>query len=122
MATRTLPEILRRYTECVTAGDVGGIVSLYAPDASIEIPVGGPVRRGIDAIRAFYTESELAERLEIAGPACVAGREAAVPLRARIRLDGKLYELDVIDVAAVDAEGRLTSMRAFFDLTGRRPV
>jgi steroid delta-isomerase len=119
---RTIPETLRRYAECVSAGDVDGIAALYAPDASIEIPVGGPVHRGIDAIRAFYAGHELAERLELAGRACVAGREAVVPLRARIRRDGRRYELDVIDVASFDAEGRLLSLRAFFDLEGARPL
>jgi steroid Delta-isomerase len=73
--------ILRRYAALVTAGDVDGIVGLYASDAAIEIPVGGPVHRGIDAIRAFYRDNELAEQLEIVGPICAAGREGAAPMR-----------------------------------------
>ena len=113
---------LRRYAECVTASDVDGIVALYAPDASIEIPVGSGPRRGLDAIRAFYRENELAETLEITGPVCAAAGEAAVPMRARIRRDGRLWEIDVIDVVGFDPRGRLTSLRAFFDLTGARPV
>ncbi len=113
---------LARYAECVTATDVDGIVALYAPDAWIEIPVGGGVRRGIEAIRAFYTENELAERLEITGPVCAAAGEAAVPMRARIRREGRLYEIDVIDVVSFDARGKLTSLRAFFDLSGARPA
>ena len=63
-----------------------------------------------------------ARSLEIVGPACVAGREAAVPMRAQIAREGRLLELDVIDVAAFDAQGRLTRMRAFFDLAGARPL
>jgi hypothetical protein len=43
-------------------------------------------------------------------------------MRARITLDGKMYELDVIDVAAIDEQGRLTQLRAFFDLGGARPL
>jgi len=113
---------LERYAACVTATDVDGIVALYAPGASIEIPVGSGPRRGLDAIRAFYTENELAERLEITGPVCAAAGEAAVPMRARIRREGRLLEIDVIDVVCFDAQGRLTSLRAFFDLAGARPV
>ena len=119
---RSIEDTLAHYAACVTAKDIDGIVGLYADDASIEIPVGGPVHRGIAAIRAFYTNNELAQNLEIAGRACVAGREAAVPMRARIARDGKLFELDVIDVAAVDEQGRLTLLRAFFDLAGARPL
>jgi len=117
-----IADTLARYATLVTAGDVEGIVSLYAPDAEIQIPANGSAHRGIDAIRAFYRDNELAQKLEITGPACVAGHEAAVPMRARIARDGKLLELDVIDVAAVDEAGRLTRLRAFFDLDGARPL
>lgn len=113
---------LERYAACVTATDVDGIVALYAPDAWIEIPAGSGPRRGLDAIRAFYTENELAESLEITGPVCAAAGEAAVSMRARIRRDGRLYEVDVIDVVAFDPQGRLSSLRAFFDLSGARPL
>ena len=117
-----LAEVFQRYAAFVSANDVDGIVSLYAPDAAIEIPVGGPVHRGIDAIRAFYRDNELAERLEIVGRPCIAGREGAVPMTATIRRDGRRLEVDVIDVAAVDEQGRLTQLRAFFDLAGARPL
>jgi steroid Delta-isomerase len=118
----SIADVLARYAAFVTAGDVDGIVGLYAPDATIEIPVGGPVHRGIDAIRAFYRDNELAQKLEITGPPCVAGREAAVPMRARIARGGALVEIDVIDVAAIDERGKLTQLRAFFDLAGARPL
>jgi len=119
---RGLADVFARYAACVSAGDVEGIVSLYAPNARIQIPAGGPVHQGIEAIRAFYRDNELAQKLEITGPACVAGREGAVPMRARIARDGRLLELDVIDVAEVDEEGRLVQLRAFFDLGGARPL
>ena len=117
-----LADLLARYAACVTAGDVDGIVSLYARDATIQIPANGPVHAGIDAIRRFYADNELSERLEITGPACVAGHEGAVPMRAHVRRDGQLLEVDVIDLAAVDERGRFTRLRAFFDLEGARPI
>lgn len=117
-----LADVFARYVACVTAGDVDGIVSLYAPDARIQIPAGGPVHRGIDAIRAYYRDNELAQKLEITGPVCVAGREGAVPMRARIDRDGRPLELDVIDVAEIDDQGRFVRLRAFFDLASARPL
>lgn len=89
-------------------------------NASIQIPVGGPIREGIAAIDAFYRENELAETLEVVGPVCAAANEAAVQMIARVRRDGVLLELDVIDMATIDERGRLLSMRAFFDLDGAR--
>ena len=47
--------------------------------------------------------------------------DAAVPMRARIKREGRRFEIDVIDVAAIDEQGRLTRLRAFFDLAGARP-
>jgi steroid Delta-isomerase len=112
--------LFEKYTTAVTTTDVDQIVSIYADNAAIEIPVGGPVHGGIDAINAFYRDNELAESLEVAGPSCVAGLEAAVPLLARVRKGGQLLELDVIDVAEIDETGRVLRMRAFFDLDGAR--
>jgi len=115
-------QTFQRYAECVSAGDVAGLVALYTDDASIQIPVGGPVHRGVEAIRSFYADNELAERLAISGALCIAGHEAAVPLVAQVRREGRLYELDVIDVASFREDGRFTSLRAFFDLAGARPL
>ena len=41
-----IPDLLQRYADYISAGDKEGILSLYAPDATCEIPVGGPVHRG----------------------------------------------------------------------------
>jgi steroid delta-isomerase len=117
-----IASLLRRYAACISAGDKQGIVALYAADATAEIPVGGPVHRGIDAIRKFYVGNELAERVEITGPICIAGNEAAAPMRARIARPDGVVEIDVIDVVEVDASGRFKKLRAFFDLQGARRV
>ena len=44
-----LSDVFSRYAAYITAGDVDGILSLYAPEAKIQIPVGGPVHEGIAA-------------------------------------------------------------------------
>lgn len=122
MSKAVFDELFEKYTKAVTATDVDTIVSIYAPDAKIQIPVGGPVHDGIDAINAFYRDNELAESLTITGAACVAGLEAAVPMRAVVVQGGRRLELDVIDVAEIDEQGRVLSMRAFFDLEGAREL
>lgn len=120
--TPNIRDLLERYTACVTAGDVGGIVALYAPEATAEIPVGGPVHRGIDAIHRFYTDNELAESLTLTGPVRVAGFEAAAPMQAIVVRDGTKLRVDVIDVVQVGEDGLLRSMRAYFDLEGASPL
>ena len=63
MSRPLFEDLFARYTDAVTRTDVDAIVGLYAPEAKIQIPVGGPVHDGIDAIDHFYRENELAESL-----------------------------------------------------------
>ena len=112
--------VIEQYAAAVSAGDVEAIVSCYAPDGSCQVPVGGPVHQGIDAVRAFYEGNELAETLDLTGPVRVAGNEAAAPMVARVTFDGVDYELDVVDVAVFNDDGLLTSLRAFYSLDDLR--
>lgn len=114
--------MMEQYAAAVSAGDVEAILSCYAPDGSCQVPVGGPVHEGIDAVRAFYEGNELAETLVLTGPVRVAGREAAAPMVARVCFEGVDYELDVVDVAVFDDDGLLTSLRAFYTLDDLRAV
>ena len=114
--------VMEQYAAAVTAGEVESILSFYSADGSCQVPVGGPVRGGIDAVRAFYEGNELAQALSLTGPVRVAGREAAAPMVARVRFDGVDYELDVVDVAVFNDEGLLTSLRAFYSLDDLRAL
>jgi ketosteroid isomerase-like protein len=65
--------VFARYVQLVTAGDVDAIAQLYAVDATVEDPVGSPVHRGRDAIRAFYRASAGSVDLVLEGRVRVAG-------------------------------------------------
>ena len=114
--------VMEQYAAAVSAGDKEAILSFYAPDGSCQVPVGGPVHQGIDAVRAFYEGNELAETLVLTGPVRVAGNEAAVPMVALVCFDGVDYELDVVDVAVFNDDGLLTSLRAYYSLDDLRAV
>jgi hypothetical protein len=43
-------------------------------------------------------------------------------MRATVVQNGQRLEVDVIDVVEADDEGRLTRLRAYFDLEGARPI
>ena len=58
-------QVLERYPELLTKGDVDAIVALYHPDASLEDPIGSELLRGHDAIRGFYEASAGTERRKI---------------------------------------------------------
>ncbi len=114
--------VMEGYAAAVSAGDVEAILSFYADNGSCQVPVGGPVQEGIDAVRAFYEGNELAETLVLTGPVRVAGNEAAAPMVAQVCFDGVNYELDVVDVAEFNDDGLLTSLRAFYSLDDLRAV
>ena len=115
-------QVMERYAAAVSAGDKEAILAFYAPDGSCQVPVGGPVHQGIDAVRAFYEGNELAEALVLTGPVRVAGNEAAVPMVAQVCFDGVDYELDVVDVAVFNDDGLLTLLRAYYSLDDLRAV
>jgi steroid delta-isomerase len=54
MGTQQIRETVERYVELVGTGTAAEIAQLYAPDATVEDPVGSPVRQGHDAIVEFY--------------------------------------------------------------------
>ena len=115
-------QVMEGYAAAVSAGDVEAILSFYADHGSCQVPVGGPVQEGIDAVRAFYEGNELAETLVLTGPVRVAGNEVAAPMVAKVCFDGVNYELDVVDVAVFNDDGLLTSLRAFYSLDDLRAV
>ena len=115
-------DVIERYAAAVTASNVEAILALYADNGSCQVPVGGPVHEGIDAVRAFYEGNELAQSLVLTGPIRVAGQEAAAPMLARVLFAEVVYELDVVDVAEFNDDGLLTSLRAFYSLDDLRAV
>jgi steroid delta-isomerase len=120
------PEEIRRvietYVERMCESDVDGILDLYAEDATAEDPVGGTIQRGREALGSFYAGTAPHLQVEITGPIRVSGRECAVPLLAELTMnDNKLY-VDVIDVMTFGDDGKITSMRAFWNPAEMRPT
>jgi steroid delta-isomerase len=108
-------KVYARYVELVSAGDADAVAAMYARDATVEDPLGTPLKQGRDAIRAFYASTGGAAKLALSGPVRVCGREAAAPMVATLTgPDGKRAYIDIIDVMTFDEDGFITSMRAFW--------
>jgi steroid delta-isomerase len=115
-------QVYERYPELVTKTDIDAIVSLYADDATLEDPIGSPLRRGKDAIRDFYEQNIAAATMKRSGPVRVAGSEAATPLVILIGAPGQEQALDIISVMTFDEAGLITSMRAYWSMDAMRPA
>jgi steroid Delta-isomerase len=121
---QTIRSTLERYWAAFTAGDREAWLALFTDGATMEDPVGTPLRTGRDEIGAFYDESRsAADAVELRGGIVnVCGAEAAFTMEVRPTLGGAPFVMDVIDVMSFDAEARITSMRAFWDPADMRPA
>ena len=108
---------LALYVELVDAGDIDGILALYAPDATVEDPVGTPVHRGSEAIARFYREGLARSRARASLDGAVRATHngfGAVPFCVELDWDGRRCSIEVIDVMEFDTEGCIRSMRAYW--------
>ncbi len=114
--------VVDTYVTMMCSSDIDGILSLYADDATAEDPVGGEVQKGAEALRNFYTLTAPALQVELNGPVCVAGRECAFLLLAELTMGDTKQYLDATDVLTFDDEGKITSMRAYWNPAELRPT
>ena len=104
------------YIAAVAAGDVDGVMSLYADSPRIEDPVGSEPRIGSEAVRAFYAQNAAhtfsARRI---GPVTVVGDRAAFQFRIDVPLGDTTLRMTSTDVMTFDTEGRILTMVAYPD-------
>ena len=113
------------YFERFNAHDRTGYVGLYAPDATLEDPVGSEVRHGREQIGEFWDAVQaMTENVTLVpvGEPCVAAGEAAFHFTIVNVLGGETYVMDAIDVMTFDDDGAITTMRAFWDAADMRPA
>jgi steroid delta-isomerase len=122
--TANIKETVERYWAAFSAGDKATWLSLYADDATVEDPVGSAVCRGREEIGAFWDQSRaLADSIELRGGVVnVCGDECAFTMEVRPTIGGDVYSMTAIDVMRFDADGRIASMRAFWQVESMRPA
>lgn len=113
-----------RYLDAFSRGDKEAYLALFTEDGTVEDPVGTDVHRGTEAISAFWDGVRaLSPVIELVrtGPVRAAGDEVAFPMQAISTMGDDRVVVDIIDVFAIAEDGRIASMRAFWDLTEMRP-
>ena len=121
----TIRSTVDAYCAAFSKGDQDAYVGLFADGAWIEDPVGTPRHEGTEAIGGFFDHSSgLADSIELrlTGPVRVAAGECAFPMQARPTIGGATYCVDLIDVMTFDDDGKITTMRAFWDPAEMRPA
>lgn len=119
---------MRRYLALVEQNDVDGVLELMSDDVSVEDPVGGPPGThvvGREAVAAFFRQGFRRARPapELTGPIVSTGANAAaMSFTLRLDLAGSRQAIDVVDVMTFDEDGRIASLRAFWNPREGRPV
>ncbi|RJO69833.1 steroid delta-isomerase [Nocardia panacis] len=107
---------IERYVTAVGSGDTDDILALYAPEATVEDPVGTPIRTTREQLREFYDVLTGLERhAELHEDAVrIADRHAAFRFTLVTTVAGQRFTVSPIDVMEFDADGRILTMRAFW--------
>lgn len=107
-----------RYAAAYNSDDRDAFLALWSDDAVVEDPVGTPPHVGREAIGAFWDSvHQLSEQIRLTPTLVhVAGSEAAMVFE--IHAAGMV--IDAVDVFAVDDDGSITSMRAYWDMAEAR--
>lgn len=121
--TAEIKAIVEAYMERHTAGDVDGIIDLFAVDAVAHDPVDGDPHVGHDGLRTFFGGThEMVDSLTLTatGPIRVAGDFAAFPMTARTVMGEMALEIDIIDVMTFGSDGKITEMKAYWNMADAR--
>ncbi|NUT78795.1 SnoaL-like domain-containing protein [Pseudomonas sp. C1C7] len=117
ISVQQIQSTMERYVELVDAGDIEGIVALYAQDATVEDPVGQVPLQGLEAIAGFYRQGLGAMKVSATrtGPVRVTSNGCgAMPFRVDMEWGGQPCSLHVIDVMEFNADGKIRSMKAYW--------
>jgi steroid delta-isomerase len=104
----TAKRVCETYTRSLEASDLESLLDLFADDASIEDPVGTPLREGKEVLRAFYAKAELT------GSPRLAGNEVAFPFTVTAGTPEQEITINIIDVFRFNDAGKVATMRAFW--------
>ena len=111
------------YVDGFAKGDPGAIAALFADDATVEDPVGTPVKRGLAEILEFYTGSmATGAKLELLGEPRCAGDMVAFPFAVKLEWGGQKSVIEVIDTFRINDAGKISEMRAYWGPANMKPA
>ena len=101
------------------AFDAQGTADMFAPDGTIEDPVGSTPIQGTQAIIAYQqTFPTILNEIRIQSfDVTVAGQECAIKWRLRFKTKtGNVFFVDGVGILKINEQGKIQSDREYFDL------
>jgi steroid Delta-isomerase len=103
------------YVAAFASGDAEAAVALFAEDATVEDPMGTPIKRGHAEIREFYRGSmATGAKLELQGDPRCADDYVAFAFAVNLEWQGQKSFVEVIDTFKLNDDGKITEMRAYW--------
>lgn len=120
-ADTAIRDTIQQYQVTFNSGDRDAWLALFADDGRVEDPVGSPAREGEKGLAEFWDEvhtqasgGSVGTVKMIQGPA-VCGLEAAWAFQLRVPLGDKAVIVEIIDQGVFTEDGRIRSIRAFWN-------
>ena len=115
--------VVEAYTARHSAGDVDGIMELFADGATAWDPVGSDPHSGSEGVRAFFAGTHAmvdSLTLTVTGPVRCVAEFAAFPMTATTKMGDTRLEIDIIDVFTFEEDGKILEMKAYWDMADAR--
>jgi len=112
------------YVAAYQTNDRDAFLDAFAIDGVIVDPVGTPPHAGREARGAFWdTVHQLTERMTFdVKDVVVCGSEAAMVFGIHASTGDAGIVLDAVDIFKVDDDGKISSMRAYWDMGRAKPA
>jgi steroid delta-isomerase len=109
-------QAMQAYIDTFNRSDAAGIADLYADDATVEDPVGSPLKTGKQAIADFYKMAvATGAKLALSAPIRAShGNAAAMAFDVKLNMPQGHAVIHVIDVMTFNDAGKFTSMKAYW--------
>ncbi len=114
----TIVEAITTYCRAETEGDKDAFMDLFAEKVLHEDPVGYAIRHDRPGLEELWQMAQSGNvELWLEDEVIVAGNEAIAIMRCRTGPDGGRRELGpIVDHFIFDENGKITSVRAFYNL------
>ncbi|MFT4200342.1 nuclear transport factor 2 family protein [Gordonia sp. (in: high G+C Gram-positive bacteria)] len=114
--TATINSVVDSYIDLLTDGTPEQIADLYAEGASVEDPIGAPLRSTRDELVEFYgLICNLDEHKATLKWKKVVGDTAVFEFHLFTKAGDSGFEIQPVDIMVFDENGKIKSMRAVWD-------
>lgn len=123
MSTEKMAAAVNAYIDLLSTGTAEQIVDLYAAGATVEDPIGAPIRSTRDELIEFYSIiTNLDSREATLKWMKLAGDTAVFEFTLVTGTAGMSFEITPVDIMVFDEEGKVTSMRAVWEQSDLKQI